>query len=333
MGDPAVHDDEEEGEGRFRKRRRTPVRRGFLSRIGAWLLGAIITGIVPLAVALWVRSLAVDYVPMLKQATPAAAAGSAAVVAVSFSFMLFLEFYAYWKMGPSAGGAEDAPVTGRMQFLTLSPATRLSQAIDWIRYSSGVQVERQVGQAIQDAAASETRVAGLRALAQFGSPDAIDELGRLATGHPPLLNDPLSFDALASALASLGSQSEPLLQTMWKESGHAGTGSAPAEGRTPADLVLAVYAKLEAIADTAVAYGIAREAAMAQTSSPERRAAAIALMAKCGSRSDVAWLASFLVNQPEPVKQAALDALRHLDARLKKQEAPPAANGPAPAGR
>jgi hypothetical protein len=323
MGDPAVHDDEEEGEGRFRKRRRTPVRRGFLSRIGAWLLGAIITGIVPLAVALWVRSLAVDYVPMLKQATPAAAAGSAAVVAVSFSFMQFLIVYVLVPLVPGL-------IVG---YLTVSPATRLSQAIDWIRYSSGVQVERQVGQAIQDAAASETRVAGLRALAQFGSPDAIDELGRLATGHPPLLNDPLSFDALASALASLGSQSEPLLQTMWKESGHAGTGSAPAEGRTPADLVLAVYAKLEAIADTAVAYGIAREAAMAQTSSPERRAAAIALMAKCGSRSDVAWLASFLVNQPEPVKQAALDALRHLDARLKKQEAPPAANGPAPAGR
>ena len=64
IGDPAVHD-EEEGEGRFRKRRGVPVRRGFLSRIGVWLLGAVIMGIVPLAVSLWVRALVADYVPML----------------------------------------------------------------------------------------------------------------------------------------------------------------------------------------------------------------------------------------------------------------------------
>ena len=344
------NDDEEEDEGRFRRRRTAPVRRGLLSRIRVWLLGGILMGIVPLAVSLWIRSLVADYVPMLKQTTAAAAAGSTAVVVVSFSLVLFLEFYFYWKMGPSAGGADDAPITGRLQFLiiyvlvplvpglvvgylTLSPATQLSHAIDWIRQPSAFQVERQVGRAIQDAAAGETRVAGLRALAQFGSPDALDELARLATGNPRLLNDPSSFDALANALASFGSQSEPQLQTIWKEAGLAGAGSTPAEGRTPADLVLAAYNKLNAIADTAVAYGIAREAAVTPSSSPERRAAAIAVIAKSGSTNDFALLASFLVNQPEPVKQAALDALRHLDARLRKQEAPPVASAPRPTER
>ncbi len=61
--------DEEEGEGRFRKRRGVPVRRGFLRRIGVWLLGAVIMGILPLTISLWVRSLVADYVPMLNQAT------------------------------------------------------------------------------------------------------------------------------------------------------------------------------------------------------------------------------------------------------------------------
>ena len=97
--------------------------------------------------------------------------------------------------------------------------------------------------------------------------------------------------------------------------------------------MLTAYNRLNAIADTAVAYGIAREAAVAPSSSPERRAAAIALIAKSGSRSDVVWLASLLVDQPEPVKQAVLDALRHLDARLRKQEVPPVAGAPSPAGR
>jgi hypothetical protein len=345
IGEPAVHDDEKEGEGRFSRRRGAPVRRPFLSRIGTWLLRAVIMGIVPLAASLWVRSLVADYVPMLKQATSAAAAGNAAVVAVSFSVVLFLEYYAYWKMGPSAGRADGAPITGRLQFLilyvlvplvpglavgylTLSPATPLSRAVDWIRQPPWVQLERQVGQAIQDAAAGETRVAGIRALAQFGSPDALNELVRLATADSRLLNDSSSFDAFASALASVGRQSEPLLQTMWKESR-----SKPAEGKTPADLVLAAYNRLDAIADTTAAYGIAREAAVAPSSSPERRAAAIAVVARSGSRSDFAWLASFLVEQPEQVKQAALDALRQLDARLGNQEAPLVTNADRPVGR
>jgi len=340
-----VHDHEQEDEGRFRRRRTAPVRRGFASRMGVWLLGAIVMGIVPLAVSLWVRSLVADYVPMLKQATAAAAAGNTAVVAVSFGIVLFLEFYVYWKMGPSAGRADGAPITGRLQFLivyvlvplvpglavgylTLSPATRLSQAVDWIRQPSAAQVESQVGRAIQGAAASETRVAGLRALAQFGSPDALNELARLGTSNRQLLNDPSTFDALAIALASFGRRSEPVLQKLWKESG-----SAPAEGKTPADVVLAAYNRLDAIADTAIAHGIAREAAVAPSSSPDRRAAAIAVIAKSGTRSDFALLASFLVDQPEPVQQAALDALRHLDARLRKQEAPPVTNDGAPAGR
>jgi hypothetical protein len=342
-GEPAVHDDEKEGEGRFRRRRETPVRRGFWSRIGVWLIGAIIMGIVPLAVSLWARSLVADYVPILKQATAAAAAGSAAVVAVSFSLVLFLEFYAYWKLGPSAGGADGAPITGRLQFLivyvlvplvpglavgylTLAPATPLSHAIDWIRQPSAVQVERQVGQAIQGAAGSETRVAGLRALAQFGSPAALNELARLATGSPQLLNDPSSFDALAAALASFGSQAEPVLHTIWKTAGHAGAESTASEGKTPGDLVLAAYNQLAAVADTTAAYAIAREAAVAPSSSPGRRAAAMAVIATSGTKSDFALLASFLVDQPEPIQRAALDALRRLDARLRKQEAPLATN-------
>jgi hypothetical protein len=337
--------DEEQDEARFRRRRGAPVRRGFLSRMGVRLLGAIVMGIVPLVVSLWVHSWVADYLPMLKQATAVAAAGNTVVVAVSFSLVLFLEFYCYWKIGPSAGGADGAPITGRLQFLivyvlvplvpglvvgylTFSPATRLSSAIDWIRQPSAAQVERQVGQAIQGAAAGETRVAGLRALAQFGSPDALNELVRLATADPRPLNDPSSFDAFASALASFGRQSEPLLQKIWKESR-----STPAEGKTPADLVLAAYNTLDAIADTAEAQSIAREAAAAPSSRPERRAAAIALVARSGSRSDFAWLASFLVNQPEPVQRAALDAMRHLDARLRKQEAPTVTNDNTPIGR
>jgi hypothetical protein len=321
-----------------------------VSRIGGWLLGAIITGIVPLAVSLWVRSLIAGYIPMLNAATADAAAGNTAIVAVSFSLVLFLELYVYWKMGPSAGRADEAPITGRLQFLiiyvlvplvpglvvgylTLSPTTRLSQAIDWIRRPSGVQVERQVGQAITDATSDQTRVAGLRALAQFGSPDALTELARLARSNPGVLNDPPSFDALASAIASFGVQSEPLLQAIWKASGHAGAAGTPEQVKAPADLVLTAYNKLDKIADTAFAYGIAREAAVAPSSSPERRAAAVALIAKSGSRSDVVWLASLLVNQPEPVKQAVLDALRHLDARLRRQDVPPVAGGPSPTGR
>jgi len=342
-----VHD-EEEGEGRFRKRRGVPVRRGLLRRIGVWLLGAVIMGILPLAVSLWVRSVVADYVPMLTQATAAAAAGNTVVVAASFSLVLFLEFYSYWKMGPSAGRAEGAPITGRLQFLityvlvplvpglavgylTLSPATQLSQVIDWVRQPSPLQIERQVGQAIQDAAAGETRVAGLRALAQFGSPEALNELARLATGNPRLLNDPSSFEAFGTVLASFGRQSEPVLQTIWKES--AGVERTPAEGKTPADLVLAAYAKLNEIADKTAAYGIAREATVDPASSLERRAAAIAVIAKSGSRSDFAWLASFLANQPEPVKQAALDAMRHLDARLRQQDTPLVTNDGAPISR
>jgi len=194
-------------------------------------------------------------------------------------------------------------------------------------------VEHRVAQAIQDAAAGETRVAGIRALAQFGSRDALNELALLASGSPRLLNDPSSFDAVARALASFGRQSEPVLQTIWKEASHGGAGSRPVEGKTPLDVVLAAYEKLDAIADAAAAYGIAREAAASPSSSPERRAAAIAIIARSGSRSDFALLASFLVGQPEQVKQSALDALRHLDARLKKQEAPPVTNDAAPAGR
>ena len=340
-----MYHDEEQAEGRFRRRRGAPVRRGFSSRMGVWLLGAIVMGIVPLVVSIWVHSLVADYFPMLKQATAVAAAGSTVVVAVSFSLVLLLEFYCYWKLGPSAGGADGAPITGRLQFLivyvlvplvpglavgylTLSPATRLSKAIDWIRQPSAVQVERQVGHAIQGAAASETRVAGLRALAQFGSPDALNELARLAVASSRLLNDPSTFDALAIALASFGRQAEPVLQKIWKESG-----TAPEEAKTPADLVLAAYNRLDAIADTTVAHGIARETAIASSSSAERRAAAIAVVAKSGSRSDFAWLASFLANQPEPVQQAALDAMRHLDARLRKQEAPTVTNANTPVGR
>ena len=287
---------------------------------------------------------------MLNQATATAAAGNMAVVAVSFSLALFVEFYFYWKLGPRAGRADGAPITGRLQFLityvcvplvpglvvgylTLSPAARLSHAMDWIRQPAAIRVERQVGQTIQDAAMSETRVAGLRALAQFGSPDALDELARLATGNPRLLNDPSSFDAFASALASFGRQSEPVLQTVWKASSHAGAARALSEGKTTTDLVLAAYDKLNEIADASAAYRLAREATVDPASSPERRAAAIAVIAKSGSRSDFAVLASFLVEQPEPVKQAALDALRHLDARLRKQEPPRVTNDSAPVVR
>jgi hypothetical protein len=347
-----VYDEDDEEEGRFRKRRRPPAdaRRGFLFRFGSWLVGAVILGIAPLAAALWALSLAKDYVPALKQATTAAAAGGGAVVTIAFSVALFIELYVYWKIGPGAGSDADAPITGRRQFLivyvlvpllpglvvaylTLSPATRLSQAIDWIRQPAAIQVERQVGQAVRDSAAGETRVAGLRALAQFGSRDALDELARLATGDPQLLNDPASFDALTSALASFGNQAEPVLQRIWKEAGSPAADRKAADGRTPADVVLAAYNRIDAIADTASAYALAREAAAAPASSPERQAAAIALIAKCGSRSDVALLASFLVNRPESVKQAALDGLRQLDARLRKQETPPVTNAPAPAGR
>lgn len=345
-------EDEDEDEGRFRKRRGTPVpvRRGFLSRIGVWLVGAVIAGIVPLVVALWAVSAAADYVPLLKQQTWAGAVGSAAIVTVTFSFVLFLQFLLYWKLGPSAGGADDVPIKGWRQFLiiyvlvplvpglvagylTLAPPARLLQAVDWIRQPSGSQVEREVGQAIRHAAAGDTRIAGLRALSQFGSPDALNELARLATGKPDWLNDPSSFNALAEALASFGGRSEPVLQSIWKESGHAGEASKLEEGRTPADLVLAAYSRLETIADTETAYAIAREAAFAPSSPPGRQAAAFAVIAKSGSRSDAAVLASFLVDRPESVKQAALDALRHLDARLKKQEPPPAVVAPAPAGR
>jgi hypothetical protein len=344
-----VHD-EEEGEGRFRKRRGVPVRRGFLRRIGVWLLGAVIMGILPLAVSLWVRSLVADSVPRLNEATAAAAAGNTVVVAASFSLMLFLEFYSYWKMGPSAGRAEGAPITGRLQFLityvlvplvpglavgylTLSPATQLPQVIDWVRQPSPLQIERQVGQAIQDAAAGETRVAGLRALAQFGSPEALNELARLASGNPRLLNDPSSFAAFATVLASFGRQSEPVLHSIWKASRDAGVERTPSEGKTPADLVLAAYAKLNEIADKTAAYGIAREATVDPASSLERRAAAIAVIAKSGTKSDFAWLASFLANQPEPVKQAALDAMRQLDARLRQQDTPLVTNDGAPISR
>jgi hypothetical protein len=347
-----VFDDDDEEEGRFRKRRRTPVpvQRGFLSRMGSWLLGAVISGVVPLAVSLWALSLAEEYVPALKQATAAAAAVSGAVVALTFSVALFLEMYAYWKIGPDAGSGAGAPIKGRRQFLivyvlvplvpglavaylALSPATRLSQAIDWIRQPSGIHVERQVGQAIEEAAAGETRVAGLRALAQFGSPDALDELARLAAGGPSWLDDPASFDALTRALASFGNRAEPALQRIWKETGSAAGERKPAAGRTPEDVVIAAYNQLDAVSDGASAYALAREAAAAPASSPDRQAAAIALVAKCGSRSDVPLLASFLVNRPESVKQAALDGLRQLDARLRKQEAPPVSNAPAPAGR
>jgi len=344
-------DDDGEEEGRFRKRRSPPPPRGFLSRAGRWIVGAAIAAILPLAASLWALSSVTDYIPMLRQRSVAAAAGTAAVVALSFSIALLLELYFYWKMGPSAGRSEDAPIRGRRQFLlvyvlvplvpglvagyvTMRPATGLSEAIDWVRQPSGSHVERQVGQAIQDAAESETRVAGIRALAQFGSADALGELSRLAAGNPRLLDDRASFDALAGALASFGSQAEPVLQSLWKDAGHHGAlGSGPAEERTPADLALAAYSKLDAIADAASACGIAREAAAAPSSGPERQAAALAAIATCGSRNDATLLASFLVNRPEPVKRAALDAMRHLDARLRKQDTPPATNASAPAGR
>jgi hypothetical protein len=352
-----VYDDDEDEGGRFRQRRGSPepAQRGFLSRIGWWLTGAIITGIVPLAVSLWALSAVTDYAPAIAQATPLAAAGTALVVAVSFSLALFVELYAYWKMGPSAGREDGAPITGRLQFLivyvlvplvpglvagylTLRPAARLSQAIEWVRQPAAAQVERQVGQAIQDAAAAETRVAGLRALAQFGSQEALGELARLAAKDPRLLNDASAFDAAADALASFGSRAEPVLNDLWKSSKHAAGGDAQSGARTPADLVLAAFNKLDTVAAAAAAYSIAREAAEDPASSPERQAAAIALIARCGSKSDFTLLASFLATRPEPVKRAALDALRHLDARLKKQEpasAPnaPAPNAPAPAGR
>ena len=57
------------------------------------------------------------------------------------------------------------------------------------------------------------------------------------------------------------------------------------------------------------------------------------MIAKSGTKSDFALLASFLLNHPEPVQQAALDALRQLDARLRKQEAPRVTNDGAPARR
>ena len=211
--------------------------RGFVSRVGVWLLGAIVTGIVPLAVSL-------GSVPCSRTTSrcssrprrplPRAARPSSRVL---FSLGLFLELFCLLEEWGRALAVPPTPQSrGRLQFLiiyvlvplvpglvvgylTLSPATRLSQAIDWIRQPSGVQVERQVGQAIKDAATDETRVAGLRALAQFGSPDALNELARLARGNPRWLNDPPSFEALASALASFGGRSEPRLQTIWKESG------------------------------------------------------------------------------------------------------------------
>jgi hypothetical protein len=52
----------------------------------------------------------------------------------------------------------------------------------------------------------------------------------------------------------------------------------------------------------------------------------MAVIATSGTKSDFALLASFLVDQPEPIQRAALDALRRLDARLRKQEAPLATN-------
>ena len=183
-----------------------------------------------------------------EQTTPAAAAGSAAVVAVSFSLVLFLEgVRGDWKAGPSAGRAGEAPITGRLQFLiiyvlvplvpglvvgylTLSPATRLSQASTECAGRQGSRWNARWARRSRTRRRIETRVAGLRALAQFGSPDALNELARLARSSPGLLNDPPSFDALASALALFGVQSEPLLQAIWKESGRAGAGSTPWAG-------------------------------------------------------------------------------------------------------
>ena len=318
-------------------------------RISRWLVGAIVASIVPFTASLWALSLAEDYVPMLKQPSAAAAAGSAVVAAVAFSVALFLQLYVYWKIGPSAGRDANAPIRGRWHFLLiyllvplgvglavgylrLSPMTRLSHTIDWIP-SRRAPVERQVGQAVRDTMAGETRVAGIRALAQFGSPDALNELSRLAARDPRLLNDPASFDALTSALASFGSQAEPELQRIWNETGRATAEAASADEKAPADLVLAVYRRLDAVTDTASAYALAREALAAPASTPARQAAAIALIAKSGSSSDVALLASWLVDRPESVKQAALDGLRELDARLRKRDVPPATNASAPARR
>lgn len=347
-----MYESDERNEGRFRKRpAATEIeRRGFVIRISRWLVGAIVASIVPFTASLWALSLAEDYVPMLRQPSAAAAAGSAVVAAVAFSVALFLQLYVYWKIGPSAGRDANAPIRGRWHFLLvyllvplgvglavgylrLSPMTRLSHTIDWIRQPSGLQVERQVGQAVRDAMAGETRVAGIRALAQFGSPDALNELSRLAARDPRLLNDPASFDALTSALASFGSQAEPELQRIWNETGRATAEAASADEKAPADLVLAVYRRLDAVTDTASAYALAREALAAPASTPARQAAAIALIAKSGSSSDVALLASWLVDRPESVKQAALDGLRELDARLRKRDVPPATNASAPARR
>ena len=345
--------DEPEDEGRFRRRGAAgpPVRRGFGSRVGWWLVGAAVTGIVPLAVALWALSLARVYAPWLAQATQAGASGSAVVVTVTFSIALLVEFWLFWKVGPSAGSADGVPIRGWRQFfltyvlvplvpglvvgyLTWSPATHLAQAIDWIRQPSGPKVERQVGDAIRSAEAPDTRVAGLRALAEFGSPDALSELARMATSDPGILTDPASFTALVAALASFGGACEPVLGQISEQARQPG-GSNPASGApTPIDVVLATYDKLETIANTDLAYGIAREAAFAPSSSPARQAAALAVIAKSGSRSDFVLLASFLTGRPEPVKQAALDALRRLDARLKRQEPPPpSTNAAAPPAR
>ena len=338
--------DEPEEAGRFGRHRgaESPVRRGFSSRVGWWLVGAIVTGIVPLAMALWALSLARNYAPWLTQSTRAGAIGSGVVVAVTFSIALLVEFWLYWKVGPSAGGDDGVPIRGGRQFiltyvlvpllpglvvgyLTWSPATRLAQAIDWIRQPSGPKVEHQVGDAIHGAAAADTRVAGLRALAEFGSPDALGELARMATSDPAILADPASFTALVGALASFGGGCEPVLEQIANQARQPGGSNAGAGAPAPVDVVLATYDKLETITNTTLAYAIAREAAFAPSSSPARQAAALAVIAKSGSKSDFVMLASFLTNRPEPVKQAALDALSRLDARLKKQAPPPASNG------
>src|SRR5512137_1244723 len=103
-GDPVMYDDDDDDDGgRFSRRRRAPepVKRGIAARLGLWLVGAVISGVVPLFVALWALSAARDYAPMLARPTAAAALGSAAVVTLTFSVALFVEFYLYWKMGPS----------------------------------------------------------------------------------------------------------------------------------------------------------------------------------------------------------------------------------------
>ena len=128
----------------------------------------------------------------------------------------------------------------------------------------------KLGNAVLHASSTAVRVEGIRALQAIGSSAALDQLFRILTSDPAVLQEGSAFEALAKALASFGAQAEPKLLELIRHVPVGARGSAAAPPGWMFEMYFATpFADVRALIETHGVEAARRDAALGRLQEAE----------------------------------------------------------------